>query len=88
MSTADVATAIRAVLAEDEEGSRVVLAPEDITFVRKQMERRQTGEKVEPDGTDWDAAKIKELGEFEVLIKVKGASESVSRTVVVSPQEE
>ena len=66
----------------------MALAPEDITFVRKQMERLQTGEKVEPDEVEWDASKVKELGEFEVQIRLKGASESVTRTVVVSPHDE
>ncbi|KAI9876265.1 MAG: hypothetical protein M1830_006908 [Pleopsidium flavum] len=75
VSTQDVASAIKAVLALDGEGVRVVLGPEDVTFV-------QTAE-IEGSG---DTDRVKSLGEFEVAINVKGGL-TVTRTVKVHPQD-
>lgn len=76
VSTADMVDSIKAVLAEDEEGARVVLGPEDISIV---------GQK------SWDSEgeedRLKALGEYGVEIRLKGA-EPVRRTVSVRAQQE
>jgi hypothetical protein len=71
VSTADIASTIRAVLAEDAEGSRIVLGPEDITFAMETEEKDR----------------VKHLGTFEVDIRVKGAPEAVRRKITVNAQE-
>jgi len=71
VSTGDVAANLKAVLAEDDEGARVVLSPEEITFV-EEME---------------DAYRVKHLGVFEIEIKLNGATESVRRTIIVNAQD-
>lgn len=71
VSTADIAANIRAVLAEDAEGSRIVLGPEDITFVTETEEKDR----------------VKHLGTFEVDVRVKGAPEAVRRRITVHAQE-
>ena len=76
VSTGDIAVSIKAVLAESEEGARVVLGAEDITVVS--AKDAQSGE-VEAD-------RIKTLGEFEIEIKVKGG-EGIRRILSVLPQE-
>ncbi|KAI9851913.1 MAG: hypothetical protein M1838_002350 [Thelocarpon superellum] len=68
VSTSDIATTLRAILAADRDGSRVVLSPEDISF------RNPAGEEVD---------RVKTLGEFEVDIRVKGATEPLRRTIAV-----
>jgi len=71
VSTYDIATKIRTILARDTTGSRIVLGPEDITFA------------VESEESD----RVKNLGTYEVHIKVKGADEAVRRTITVNAQE-
>lgn len=71
VSTADIAATIRAVLAENAEGSRIVLGPEDITFAIETEEKDR----------------VKHLGTFDVDIRVKGAAEAVRRKVTVHAQE-
>ena len=74
VSTADIATSIKAVLAETKDGPRVVLAAEDITIQRMQ-------------GIDIgvEADRIKALGNFDVDIRVKGGT-AVRRIVSVQAQ--
>ncbi|KFY59305.1 hypothetical protein V497_04373 [Pseudogymnoascus sp. VKM F-4516 (FW-969)] len=72
VSTSDIASSIRAILAEDKEGSRLVLGPEDITFA---VETEEKG-------------RVKNLGTYEVHIKVKGGEQAVRRTVTVKAQEQ
>lgn len=71
VSTSDIAANLKAILAEHEEGARVVLSPEDITFV---------------EGMD-EGDRVKQLGSFEIDIKVKGATEAVRRTINVQAQD-
>lgn len=71
VSTADIAATIRAVLAEDAEGSRIVLGPEDIKFAIETEEKDR----------------VKHIGTFDVDIRVKGAPEAVRRTITVRAQE-
>ncbi len=71
VSTTDIATSLTAILAEDEAGSRVVLTPEDISFVEV---------------TD-EADRVKHLGVFQIEIKLNGAADPVRRQVTVSAQE-
>ena len=75
VSTADIAESVKAVLAETEEGARVVLSAEDITIV--------TGEGPVPGA---EADRLKALGEFEIDIRVKGG-EAVRRFISVIAQE-
>lgn len=71
VSTGDIAANIRAVLAEDIQGQRVVLSPENISFVG------------EMHGSD----RIKYLGSFEVEIKLDIAPGGVRRMINVKAQE-
>jgi ribosomal protein L9 len=70
VSTTDIAENLKAIMAEDEQGKRVVLGPEDITFVGKTEETDQ----------------VKHIGTFEINIKVKGATDAVRRTIRVNAQ--
>ncbi len=74
VSTADIASSIKALLAESEDGSRVVVTPEDITL--------GDGLSRDEDGED----RLKQLGDFKIEISLKGASERLSRIVRVLPQ--
>ncbi|KAK4997015.1 hypothetical protein LTR66_003505 [Elasticomyces elasticus] len=76
VSTADVLTAVRASLAENDEAARVVMSEEDVRFV---------GVTFEAEGAETD--RVKHLGNFEVEISVKGSSEVVRRALRVLPQE-
>ena len=88
VSTADVAGAIRVWLSVSEEASRIVLAAEDVRFVRKYDDSLASGAQIETENAgSWEGSKVKELGEFEIEICVKGASEAVNRTVAVLPQD-
>jgi hypothetical protein len=71
VSTTDIAENLTAILAEDGEGSRVVLTPDDIVFVSKGEEKDR----------------VKHLGTFEIDIKVKGATSAVRRSITVRAQE-
>ncbi|KAM3075722.1 Fructose-bisphosphate aldolase 1 [Clarireedia jacksonii] len=57
VSTTDIAANLKAILAEDEQGKRVVFGPEDITFVGKTEKKDQ----------------VTHVGTYEIDIKVKGA---------------
>ena len=71
VTTTDIAENIRAILAEDDLGARVVLASEDIRFIEK--------------GEEED--RVKHLGVFEIEIRIKGAVENIRRTIRVNAQE-
>lgn len=75
VSTADIVDAIKAVLAEDEEGARVVLSPGDIVVDEEADEERGV-----------EADRLKALGEWKVEIRLKGV-EPIRRTVSVRAQE-
>lgn len=78
VSVADMVDSIKAVLAEDEEGARVVLGPEDISIMEEE----------EFDGDlDGDEYRIKALGEYKIEIRLKGV-EPVRRVVSIRAQEE
>jgi len=70
VSTADIAASLKAILAEDEDGARVVLGPEEISFVE----------------TTEESDRVKHLGIFEIDIRLKGAPDAVRRTIKVSAQ--
>jgi hypothetical protein len=53
VSTADIAANLKAILWEDEEGARIVLSPEDISFVEETE----------------DKDRVKQLGIFGINIK-------------------
>lgn len=71
VTSADIISSLKAILVEDGEGERIVISPEDITFVDEQEENDR----------------IKHLGVFEIDIAVKGVSETVRRTIRVNAQE-
>ena len=76
VSTSDMAEAIKAVLAGDDESARVVIAAEDIKIIG---DGGMTGA-IEGD-------RLKALGEFEVEIRVKGGG-VMRRVVCVKAQDE
>lgn len=71
VSTSDIAANLKAILAEDEEGVRVVLSHENISFVEE---------------TD-DKDRVKHLGVFDIDIRLDGAPEVVRRTIQVNAQD-
>lgn len=71
VTTADIAENIRAVLAEDDVGARVVLTSDDITFVEEGEEKDR----------------VKHLGVFEIDIRIKGATDNIRRTIKVNAQD-
>lgn len=74
VSNADIAESIKALLAETEEGARVVIGTDDVKIVRNEGEQ------------DAEADRLKALGEYRVEIQVKGG-EPVTRTVRIEAQE-
>jgi hypothetical protein len=70
VSTSDIAANLKAILAEDGEGARVILSPEDISFVEETE----------------DVDRVKHLGIFEVDIRPKGALDAIRRTIRVNSQ--
>jgi len=74
VTTADMADAIKAILAEYEDGGRVVIGAEDISIVGA----------VPGSGIEGD--RLKALGDFMIDIRVKGG-EAVGRIVSVRAQE-
>ena len=70
VTSADVATSIKALLASSELAGRVVLADEDINFTNAEAA---------------SAGRVKQLGDFEVEIKIKGRQETIKRHVRVLP---
>lgn len=71
VSTSDIAANLKAILAEDEEGVRVVLSPENISFVEETE----------------DKDRVKYLGVFEIDIQLDGATDAVRRTIKVNAQD-
>ena len=74
VTTADISDSIRAILAIEDEGKRVVLGPEDVTIIRE----RSTEDGMEP-------GRIKALGTFAVEVRVKGG-DPIRRNVRVKAQ--
>lgn len=70
VSTGDIAANLKAILAEDRQGLRVVLSPDDISFVKETE----------------DKDRVKHLGIFEIEIRLSGAPDSVRRTIQVHAQ--
>lgn len=75
VTTADMVDAIKAVLAGDEEGAKVVPGPEHIT-VDEEMD--------EEAGVEAD--RVKALGNYKIEIKLKGV-DPIRRTVSIRAQE-
>lgn len=75
VTTADIVDSIKVVLAEDEEGARVVLGPEDIRIVDEATEER---------GIEDD--RLKALGNYEVEIRLKGV-DPLRRKVSIRAQD-
>jgi ribosomal protein L9 len=70
VSTSDIAANLKAVLEESSQGSSIVLSHENISFV-DQME---------------DRSRVKQLGLFDIEIKLSGAANAIRRTVTVNAQ--
>ncbi|KAI4288130.1 MAG: hypothetical protein L6R35_002611 [Caloplaca aegaea] len=75
VSTADIVDAIKAVLAEDEEGARVVLSTDEIYISEEASEN-----------TGVEADRLKALGDYEVEIRLKGV-DAIPRRVSIRAQE-
>lgn len=75
VTAADISEAVKSILAQDEEGARIVLGAEDITITE------------EGEGSGIEPGRLKALGSFAVDIHVKGG-ESIQRTVVVKAQQD
>ena len=73
VTTADIAESVKALLAETEDGARVVLGADDVKIVRTEEE------------SDAETDRFKTLGEFQVEIQVKGGG-TVTRTVNIKAQ--
>jgi ribosomal protein L9 len=70
VTTADIAANLKAILAEDESGSKISFSAEDIAFVEETEEKDR----------------VKHLGVFEIDIQLKGAPDVIRRTIKVNPQ--
>lgn len=77
VSTADVATAMRAVMARNDEAARVLFGEEDIRFLNV-----KAGDQVLQE-TD----RVKNVGEYQVRVGVKGTEETLTRNVRVIAQD-
>ena len=75
VSTVDISDNVKSILAQHEEGVRIVLGPEDVSIA-------QEGE----DDNGIEPGRIKALGSFAVDIRVKGG-EAIRRIAVVKAQE-
>lgn len=75
VSVADIAEEVKSALRATDEGTRVVIEPEDIKIIDD--ERR---------GAEAEGDRIKVLGDFAVEIRVKNGGE-VKRTVRILAQE-
>ncbi|KAL8965527.1 MAG: hypothetical protein Q9183_003804 [Haloplaca sp. 2 TL-2023] len=75
VSTTDMVDSIKAVLAEDNEGTRVVLGAEDLVIQETTNEAR---------GVEED--RLKALGDYKIEIRMKGV-DPVRRVVSIMPQE-
>jgi Ribosomal protein L9, C-terminal domain len=71
VTTGDIVANLKAILAEDKNGVRVVLSPEDVSFV-EEMD---------------DKDRVKHLGIFEIEIKLNGAPNAIQRTIQVNAQD-
>jgi ribosomal protein L9 len=71
VSTADIAANLKAILAEDEDGVRVVLSSENISFVEETNEKDR----------------VKHLGIFEIEIRLHGAPDTIRRTIRVNARD-
>lgn len=70
VTKSDIEATLKAILAEDEDGSRIALSAESITL---------RGETADNEG-------IKHLGTFEVNIRLDGSAEVVKRVIRVMAQ--
>lgn len=75
VTTADIAESVKALLAETEDGARVVLGADDVKIVRTE------------EGSDAETDRFKTLGEFQVEVQVKGGG-AVTKTVHIKAQED
>ncbi|KAH6678060.1 hypothetical protein B0J14DRAFT_314175 [Halenospora varia] len=71
VSTQDIITSIKTILATNGEGSKISLHPEDIHFLDKTVEK----------------GRVKYVGDFEIDIHLKGAPDAIRRTIKVIAQE-
>ena len=76
VSSGDVAAAMRTHLVENEEASRIVFGEEDVRFVNVGDEQGKAGE------TD----RVKQTGEYQVEVRIRGADSIVQRAVRVLPR--
>ena len=76
VSTVDISDYVKSILAQHEEGTRIVLGPEDVSIAEE-------GE----DDNGTEPGRIKALGSFVVDIRVKGG-EAIRRTAIVKAQED
>jgi hypothetical protein len=70
VSTIDIAANLKAVLAEHEQGTRVVFSPENVKFVEATEEKDR----------------VKHLGTFEIEINLNEASKGIRRKITVNAQ--
>ena len=68
---------MRAILAENDEAARVIFGEEDVRFLNVK----------DGDSVVAETDKVKSLGEYQVEIRIRGAEETIKRTVRVLPQE-
>lgn len=80
VSTADIADSIKALLAQNSQGARVVLGAEDVRILEEENEVLGHQDR----GIEGD--RLKALGEFRVEARIKGG-DAVVRTVSVRAQE-
>ncbi|KAL8716238.1 MAG: hypothetical protein Q9220_000143 [cf. Caloplaca sp. 1 TL-2023] len=76
VTTADIVESIKAVLAGDEEGKRVVLGSEDVVFLDEVDEEKGV-----------EVGRVKAVGEFAVEVRVRGVEGGVGRRVSVRAME-
>ena len=74
VSTVDISDNVKSILAQNEEGVRIVLGPENVSIAE------------EVDDNAIEPGRIKALGSFAVDIRVKGG-EAIRRTVIVKAQD-
>jgi len=76
VTSADVIVAIRDFIKDNDQASRIVLVEDDVRFIKN--------DQLEDDTSD----RIKELGDFEVQISVKGTERSITRRIDVVASEQ
>lgn len=77
VSTADVLTAIRAEMAENDEAKQVVLREDDIQFV----------DLPSTEGSEAEKDRVKHVGTYSITIRIKGTEDQVRKSVRVIEQE-